>query len=283
MQHLRVPNMLHGRVVLPRGQRAYGAGAKPLSVDESSIKDIPGARVVRKGDFVGVVAEREWDAIKAARAAQGDLAGAAGAARQRRPLQQDARREDDRHGDRRLGRCRQGLRRRPRMCASSTYRCPYQGHLPFAPNCALADVTARTARTGRCRRPRTSTSRATCSRPCSACRPRRCACSTTKAPALSAAAATRMPAQAAAILSQAVGRPVRVQYMRWDEHGWDNYGPAHLGRGARRHRRQRQARRLRVSRLAAWLDRDLDGATTSRCRRRASSAPAARPRSPSTR
>ena len=35
------------------------------SVDESSIKDIP-ARIVRKGDFVGVVAEREWDAIKAA-------------------------------------------------------------------------------------------------------------------------------------------------------------------------------------------------------------------------
>ena len=35
-------------------------------------------------------------------------------------------------------------------------------------------------------------------------------------------------AQAAAIMSQAVGRPVRVQYMRWDEHGWDNYGPAHL-------------------------------------------------------
>jgi nicotinate dehydrogenase subunit B len=29
-------------------------------------------------------------------------------------------------------------------------------------------------------------------------------------------------------MSQAVGRPVRVQFMRWDEHGWDNYGPAHL-------------------------------------------------------
>ena len=27
---------------------------------------------------------------------------------------------------------------------------------------------------------------------------------------------------------QAVGKPVRVQYMRWDEHGWDNYGPATL-------------------------------------------------------
>src|ERR1700737_3760920 len=29
-------------------------------------------------------------------------------------------------------------------------------------------------------------------------------------------------------MSQAVGRPVRVQFMRWDELGWDNYGPAHL-------------------------------------------------------
>jgi CO/xanthine dehydrogenase Mo-binding subunit len=36
-------------------------------------------------------------------------------------------------------------------------------------------------------------------------------------------------AQAAAILSQAAGKPVRLQFMRWDEHGWDNYGPAHLG------------------------------------------------------
>src|SRR5262249_50910782 len=34
MQHVRVPNMLHGRVVLPRGQRAFGSGAKPLAVDE---------------------------------------------------------------------------------------------------------------------------------------------------------------------------------------------------------------------------------------------------------
>src|SRR5262249_49875978 len=35
-------------------------------------------------------------------------------------------------------------------------------------------------------------------------------------------------AQAAAILSQAISKPVRVQFMRWDEHGWECYGPAHL-------------------------------------------------------
>src|SRR5690606_33654992 len=36
-------------------------------------------------------------------------------------------------------------------------------------------------------------------------------------------------AQAAAILSRLAGSPVRVQFMRHDEHGWDTYGPAHLG------------------------------------------------------
>ncbi len=66
MQHARVDGMLHGRVVRPRGQSAYKAGAKVLSVDESSIRDIAGARVLRKGDFIGVVAENEWDAVQAA-------------------------------------------------------------------------------------------------------------------------------------------------------------------------------------------------------------------------
>jgi CO/xanthine dehydrogenase Mo-binding subunit len=36
-------------------------------------------------------------------------------------------------------------------------------------------------------------------------------------------------AQAAALLSQLAGKPVRLQFMRWDEHGWDNYGPSHVG------------------------------------------------------
>jgi hypothetical protein len=41
----------------------------PVKVDESSIKDISGARVVWNQGFLGVVAEKEWDAIKAARGA----------------------------------------------------------------------------------------------------------------------------------------------------------------------------------------------------------------------
>jgi CO/xanthine dehydrogenase Mo-binding subunit len=59
---VRLPGMLHGRVVRPPV-----AGAKVVSVDEASIAGVPGARVVRKDDFVGVVAPKEWDAIQAAR------------------------------------------------------------------------------------------------------------------------------------------------------------------------------------------------------------------------
>ena len=33
---------------------------------------------------------------------------------------------------------------------------------------------------------------------------------------------------AAAVMSQLAGAPVRLQFMRWDEHGWDNYSPAVL-------------------------------------------------------
>ena len=60
--------MLHGRLVRPLGQGAYGDGTRAgvVAVDESSIAGIGDARVVRRGDFLGVVASREYDAIQAA-------------------------------------------------------------------------------------------------------------------------------------------------------------------------------------------------------------------------
>ena len=42
------------------------AGAVPLAVDEGSVRDIPDVRVVRDQGFLGIVAEREWDAVQAA-------------------------------------------------------------------------------------------------------------------------------------------------------------------------------------------------------------------------
>ena len=68
VQHVRLPGMLHGRVVLPRGQGAHAISNPTIvAIDESSIKDIPGVRIVRRKNLVGVVAEREWDVVRAAR------------------------------------------------------------------------------------------------------------------------------------------------------------------------------------------------------------------------
>jgi len=64
MQDFRVPGMLHARVVRPPA-----IGATLESVDEASVKNIKGFKqVVRQGSFLAVVAETEWAAVKAAKA-----------------------------------------------------------------------------------------------------------------------------------------------------------------------------------------------------------------------
>src|SRR3954471_13607025 len=63
IHNVRVPGMLHGRVIRPRGQGSVDQGATLISVDKDSIKHIEGAQVVVVGNFVGVVAPKEWAAI----------------------------------------------------------------------------------------------------------------------------------------------------------------------------------------------------------------------------
>ncbi|MDB5550589.1 MAG: cytochrome-c oxidase protein, partial [Rhizobium sp.] len=66
---IRVPGMLHGRVVRPPYagfDHGEMVGNSLISIDESSVADIPGlVAVVTEGDFVGVVATREENAIEA--------------------------------------------------------------------------------------------------------------------------------------------------------------------------------------------------------------------------
>ena len=62
VHNVRVPGMLHGRVVRPPSP-----GATVVSVDESSVRGMPGlVKVVVKNNFVGVVAEKPWQAMQAA-------------------------------------------------------------------------------------------------------------------------------------------------------------------------------------------------------------------------
>jgi hypothetical protein len=52
--------LLHGRVVRPPT-----VGASLTTVDEASIAHIPGVRIVRIKDFLGIVAEDDWNAVRA--------------------------------------------------------------------------------------------------------------------------------------------------------------------------------------------------------------------------
>jgi nicotinate dehydrogenase subunit B len=225
MHHVRVPGMLHGRVVRPRGQGAYGDGARVLSVEEGSISGIPGARVVRKSDFIGVLAESEWDAVRAARQLKvtwdqpAALPGTAGLHQQMRAAKTTDRMVLD-NGD--VGAALGAAAH----VVSQTYRGPYQAHAPFGPNCALADVKTDSALV--------------------LCSTQNIYDTRRKVAQVLGLAIEKVAiryyegsgtygrscyddaAQAAAILSQAAGRPVRVQFMRWDEHGWDNFGPPQL-------------------------------------------------------
>ena len=226
IQHVRVPGMLHGRVVRPRGQSAYGAGAKVLDIDETSIRNIPGVRMIRRGDFIGVVAEREWDAVRAAQQLKvmwdmkPALPGNQGLFEQMRSAKTEDRVVLEK------GNVVNAFGTAAHI-VNQTCRGPYQAHAPFGPNCALADVKPDSATV-------------------------MCSTQNVYGTRTSVARVLGMPAekvrieyyegsgtyghscyddvtQAAALLSQAAGKPVRVQFMRWDEHGWDNYGPAHLG------------------------------------------------------
>jgi nicotinate dehydrogenase subunit B len=225
MQHVRVADMLHGRIVRPRGQGPYGAGARALSVEESSIKDIPGARIVRKGDFIGVVAEREWDAVKAARQLKvtwQENAALPGNAKLHEAMRA-ATTTDTVVVDK--GDLANGFAQAAHM-ASATYHLPYQAHVPFGPNCALADVGPDGALV------MSSTQDIYNSRRMLAdtlgLPPDKVRVQYYEGSGTFGHSCYEDAAQAAAIMSQAVGRPVRVQFMRWDEHGWDNYGPAHI-------------------------------------------------------
>jgi nicotinate dehydrogenase subunit B len=226
MQHARIPVMLHGRVVRPRGQSAYGAGARILNVDESSISSIAGARVVRRADFLGIVAENEWNAVQAAQRLKvtWDLKPILPGNSQLHEQMRSATTQDrvvQERGD------ILGAITGAAHVVSFSARGPYQMHAPFSPNCAIADVKPDSAlvisTTQDIYGTRTSLTRIL-------------GLPVEKIQVQYEEGASNYGhgcqddvAQAAAIMSQIAGKPVRLQFMRWDEHGWDNYGPAHVG------------------------------------------------------
>ncbi|MBU6502372.1 MAG: molybdopterin-dependent oxidoreductase [Burkholderiales bacterium] len=230
MQDVKVPGMLHGRVVRP-----YGVGAKLLKVDETGLKDIPGfVQIVRDGNFLGVVAQTEWGAIQAAQKLGSKL--------NRKGPDDGLAKWSDWNGLAATDEVWDAVRKAPGKAQSvashgdvdkalqsaehtlkATYLTPFETHGSIGPECAIADVSKDKAIVW---------------------------------------GGTQMPHQAqrdlaellgfpvdqveirwieasgqygrnglehvmadAVIMSRAVDRPVRVQWMRWDSHGWDPKEP----------------------------------------------------------
>ena len=237
--NLRVPGMIHGRVVRPRGQGAYGAGTAPaiLSIDESSIKHIEGAKVVRSGNFVGVVADREYTAIQAASQLKVKWADMPKIAAVGNVFKQMRDHDSAGKAPARIaataGNFDSAYAAAPTKIAQS-YTYHYQGSMPIGPCCAVADVTPNGARvfTNSQNLYGTRTSVKTAldavmganTLPANKIRLTYYEGASTYGPA----AAWDDAAQAAAVMSALAGKPVRLQLMRWDENGWSHYGPAQL-------------------------------------------------------
>jgi nicotinate dehydrogenase subunit B len=218
---VRIPGMLHARVVRPPR-----VGATLVSLDERSVANLPGnVRVVRKGTFIGVVADREERAAAAAKALKVEwratpVLPAYDALFTRYKELAATSRNVVAEGD------ADAVIARSRNTIRATYRWPFQMHASIGASCAVADV-----RDGK------ATVWSATQGAHQLCEP--------------IAVLLGMPVESvrvifaegsgcyghngaddvaadAALLSQAVGRPVRVQWTREDEHVWEPKGPAML-------------------------------------------------------
>ena len=221
MHDFTVPGMAHARVIRPPA-----IGAKLIAVDESSIKHLPSASVVRIKDFLAVIANDEWAAVCAARALRAQWTEWSGLPAQDQ-LIATLRGDPDIKDEVLIMRGPAGpVERDGATMRSATFFWPMQSHGSIGPSCAVADVgsdaaTVWTASQG------THGNHKTFARFLGLPEER------VRLIYLDGAGCYGMnghedAAADAAILSRAVGRPVRVQWMREDEHGWDPKGPPQL-------------------------------------------------------
>jgi CO/xanthine dehydrogenase Mo-binding subunit len=223
---VKVPGMLHGRMIRPAV-----AGALPVKVDESSIKDIPGARVVREKGVLGVVAENEWDAIKAAKALKVEWSNAANPFPDPASLYDHIRSAPVRHrevpANATTGNVDDAFRGAARS-VEAEYEWPFQSHASMGPGCAIVEVKDGEATLW------TGSAKPHFGRDGVAAI---LGLAPEKVHGIwkpGAGAYGRNDAgdasMDAAVLAKAVGRPVRVQYMRDQGTGWDPKGPASIHR-----------------------------------------------------
>jgi len=217
---IKVPDMVHGRMIRPQV-----AGAVPVKVDDSAIRDIPGAKVVWDKGFLGVVADREWDAIQAAEKLKVEWSLQPPPFPEQASLHDTIRKASVRKRvvEQQNGDVDAAFKTAAKIIEAD-YEWPFQSHASMGPACSLVEIKDGMVT---------------------------CWSGTQKSHFVQngLAAVLQVPvekvhvifkpgpgsygrndaddcAMDAAVLAKAVGRPVRLQYMRDQGTGWDPKGPA---------------------------------------------------------
>jgi nicotinate dehydrogenase subunit B len=222
MQDFVLPGMYHGRVIRPPA-----LGATLLSIDEASIADIPGiVKVVRQENFLGIVAKTEWAAIRGSRRLTATWSEWSGLP-SRAELWDHVRRtkivKDDVTGNtgdsaKALGEAKQRL--------TATYDFAIHTHGSIGPSCAVAQFDGDHLTCW-------SASQATHNlrkqlAAMFSFKDEQVRCIYIDGSGCYGRNGHEDAAADAALLARAVNAPVRVQWMRADEHGWDPKGPPTL-------------------------------------------------------
>jgi len=220
MQDFSLPGMVHARVIRPPA-----IGAKLIAVDETSIKNLPGASVVRIQDFLAVIADDEWTAVRAAGTLRAQWSEWSGLPAQNK-LVATLRAKTDLTDEMLVSRGGEQAGNYGALSRSASYYWPMQSHGSIGPSCAIADVDKEAATVW-------TASQGTHGNRKTFARFLRLSEDQVRLIYLEGAGCYGMnghedAAADAAILSQAIGRPVRVQWSRQDEHGWDPKGPPQL-------------------------------------------------------
>ena len=217
---VKLPGMVHGRMIRPQV-----AGAVPVKVDERAIKDIPGAKVVWDKGFLGIVADKEWDAIQAAEKLVVEWSVQEPPFPEQASLYDHIRKASVRKRvvEQQNGDVDKAFTSATKLIEAE-YEWPFQSHASMGPACAVVEIKDGNVT---------------------------CWSGTQKSHFVQngLAATLQVPldqvhvifkagpgsygrndaddcAMDAAVLAKAVGRPVRLQYMRDQGTGWDPKGPA---------------------------------------------------------
>jgi CO/xanthine dehydrogenase Mo-binding subunit len=218
---IKAPGMVHGRMIRPPV-----AGAVPVKVDESSIKDIPGAKVVRQNGFLGVVADKEWGAIQAMQKLKVEWSKVDPPFPSQNALYDHIRKAPVRKRaveGKTVGDVEAAFKTAAKVIEAE-YEWPFQSHAPMGPACAVVEIKGDKVN---------------------------CWSGTQKSHFVQIGLSSQLgvplhnvhvrwiPGPGSygrndaddcvsdcAVLAKAVGKPVRLQYMRDQGTGWDPKGPA---------------------------------------------------------